>query len=56
MNTGNATATSIVHVDATGGALTLFIGTDVGMLTVKLRRLVMRLHRIGDFISPLSQP
>ena len=35
MNTGNATATSIVHVDATGGALTLFIGTDVGMLTVE---------------------
>ena len=35
MSTGNATATSIVHVDATGGSLTLFVGTDVGLLTVE---------------------
>ena len=35
LSTGNATATSIVHVDSTGGALTLFIGTDVGLLSVE---------------------
>ena len=35
LNTGNATATSIVHVDATGGSLTLFVGTDVGLMTVE---------------------
>ena len=35
LNTGNATATSIVHVDSAESSLMLFIGTDVGMLTVE---------------------
>ena len=35
MAAGNATATSIVHVDVSSGPLTLFIGTDVGLLTVE---------------------
>ena len=35
MNAGNATATSIVHVDVESGPTTLFIGTDVGMLSVE---------------------
>ena len=35
MAAGNATATSIVHVDVSSGPITLFIGTDVGLLTVE---------------------
>jgi hypothetical protein len=35
MNSGNATATSIVHVDVTSGPLTLYVGTDVGLFTVE---------------------
>ena len=35
MDSGNATATSIVHVDVESGPTTLFIGTDVGMLSVE---------------------
>ena len=48
----NATATWIVHVDATGGSLTLFVGTDVGLLTVETTLLEMLLLRIGDSTSP----
>ena len=32
MNIGNATATSVVHADVSSGPMTLFVGTDVGML------------------------
>jgi hypothetical protein len=35
MNSGNATATSIVHVDVTSGPLTLYVGTDVGLFSVE---------------------
>ena len=35
MNSGNATATSIEHVDVASGPLTLFVGTDVGLFTVE---------------------
>jgi hypothetical protein len=35
MNSGNATATSILHVDVSSGPLTLYVGTDVGLFTVE---------------------
>ncbi len=35
MNLGNATATSITHVDVSNGALTLFVGTNVGLFSVE---------------------
>ena len=35
MNLGNATATSITHVDVSDGPMTLFVGTDVGLFSVE---------------------
>ena len=35
MNSGNATATAIEHVDVSSGPLTLYVGTDVGLFTVE---------------------
>ena len=35
MSVGNATATSVDHVDVNGGSPTLFVGTDVGLMTVE---------------------